>query len=166
MYPPDPSGRRPSQHTQLQYANPAQRQAHERFVPTGSAQAGYSYHSYQPTPSYISPPYNPVNPLRTTDNHTAAARRAEPTIITRAGDNTSSGSSSGGGQRPHTEPTITRYWFCCTPGCPNNGPYIEGLYEVCYGCERPKCLGCRREIVSLRDRPPVENQSSRPKRRP
>lgn len=167
MYPPDSSGRRPSQHTQLQYVSPTQREAYERSEATRVVQPARDYYPNQPTGNYGPPPYNQSTSLRTTGTSTPTARRAEPTVTRGAGDYTSSeSSSSGGGQRPHTQPTLTKYWYCCMAGCPNNGPYIEGLYENCYnGCGHTKCLGCRREIYSLRDRPPADYQSSKPWRR-
>ncbi|KAL8693759.1 MAG: hypothetical protein Q9218_001455, partial [Villophora microphyllina] len=91
MYPPDPSGRQANEHTRLQYANPSQREADERFVAAQSFQRANVYQpNNQPyragTPQYYhGAPQGqaPPNPYR-------AARQAEPTIITGGGDYTSS----------------------------------------------------------------------------
>lgn len=165
VYPPDPSGRRPNQYTQLQYANPAQRESFERFEAARMSRTGCDSYSNQIPGNTGLLSYNQTVPDRSAGQPTPTARRAEPTSIRRAGDNTASASSSGGSQRSRTQPTPTRYWYCCNPGCPSNGPYIERLYENCYnGCGHRRCLGCRRQIVSLIEEPPIEYASSRPRR--
>lgn len=157
MYPPDQSGRRPNEHTILQYANDTQREAYEHFERTQRNQTATSHQRNQTVRNTGPPHYNYPSPGRTTDAHTTTARSYEQTYITRVGDNTSSESSNGGNPRPRTERTLTRYWYCCNYNCPSPGPYIEGLYSSClHGCGREQCRNCRREIVSLRDRPPAE----------
>lgn len=157
MYPPDSCGRQPNEHARLQYANEAQREAYEQFQTTQRNQAAATHQGNQPAHSVGPPLYNNAGPRRTSGAPTTMMSSYEPTYITRVGDNTSSESSSGSNSRPRTERTLTRYWYCCNHGCPNNGPYIESIYSDCaLGCGHVKCRRCRREIVSLRDRPPAE----------
>lgn len=159
MYPPHPSGRRPNQHTQLQFANPEQRRASEWFEATRLSQTGRHYYSNQPTSDTGPLSYNQTAPLQMASYPTPTARHAEPTSIRRAGENTSFASSSGASQRTRTQYPPTEHWYCCNSGCPNNGPYNKKLYASCIGCEHKRCLGCRREIW-----PPVDHILSRSKR--
>ncbi len=157
-YPPDRSGRRPSEHTLLQYASPT-------YLAT--TQGPESARCYRATSAYQQNDdnRNRTSPQRTTGNATTRVRRGSTPVVRGGGDYTSSGSSNSTTTRPRTQPTRTRYWYCCTPGCHSPGPYIESLYGNCVlGCGALKCPDCRREIVSLRDREPANISPARIRR--
>ena len=144
--------------TQLQYAGPAQ---FANFHESDAARYSRTYPAYQQDEYYR----NRASPQRTTYDNTTTARRATTPIVRGGGDYTSSEGINGSQTRPRPQPTRTRYWYCCTPGCPNPGPYIESIYENCVlGCGAPKCPECRREIVSIREPAPADGMNSRMRR--
>ena len=157
MYPPDRSGRRPNEYTQLQYANPAQREARREFeASTFNTDPNYAQNEYS---YYAGPAATNRAALQRTSTTHATTERLQ--FIRGGGDYTSSEGSNGPVSRPRTQPTRTTYWYCCNEGCPMRGPYIEAVYDNCaLGCGRVRCSGCPREIVSLRDRPPSDIPSS------
>lgn len=165
VYPPDPSGRRPNEYTQLQFASPAQREAYERSEAARLPLAGpIQWPNEQPHHAGLAMT-NHTAPQWMMGAGTMTAGTARPTVISGGGDYTSSEGSNGPRSRPPTQPTRTRYWYCCTPGCIYPGPYIEDLYDNCiHGCGAVRCSRCRREIVSLRDRPPAHVSSSSARR--
>ncbi|KAI4179245.1 MAG: hypothetical protein L6R41_007959 [Letrouitia leprolyta] len=58
MYPPDQSGRRPNEHTILQYANDTQREAYEHFERTQRNQTATSHQRNQTVRNTGPPHYN------------------------------------------------------------------------------------------------------------
>lgn len=149
-YPPDRSGRRPSEHTLLQYASPAHFATSQGPESARYSRASSAHQQNDDNRSWTSP-------QRTMGNATTMARRGSTPVIRGGGDYTSSEGSNRTTTRPRTQPTRTRYWYCCTPGCPSPGPYIESIYDNCaLGCGALKCPDCRREIVSLRERAPAD----------
>ena len=53
-----------------------------------------------------------------------------------------------GSPEPYERRSGTRYWYCCNPGCPHDGPYNEDMYITCvHGCEHQMCSGCHRTFV-------------------
>lgn len=154
FYPPDPSGRRPSERTLLQYANPAERAADQG---RGGDQ------QYQQN---ISPRLNSTSQPRLSQQNQHSALDLTPTSSRRhagesyensgnAGGNSSLSRSNNSGHHSRTEPQRIEYWRCCQPGCGQVGRYISRIHVTCIaGCRRPRCLQCSSETEISRDYPP------------
>ncbi|KAL8764576.1 MAG: hypothetical protein Q9194_006968, partial [Teloschistes cf. exilis] len=155
-YPCDESGRRPNEHAILQYANPSQREAYQRFLAAQSSQHvgvpqpdDRRHHTGTPQYNYDAPRPATMGPTGT------APQRMTPTIMT-------SGVDYGSRARPDIQQPQTGYWYCHADGCPNSGPYIEGMYANCiHGCGARRNPGGRQEIHhSLLSRAPTDVPSS------
>ena len=152
FYPPDPSGRRPSPLTELQYVNPAQRSAQQSHSaaehsvsvsgrPDQSMQQVLCNSTYEPRHHIMDPNTRPSYENLTT----------RP-IIGGGGNHASPESSYGGSSsRSYPQPTRTLCWFCCRQ-CVHPGPYTSSLYATCLGCGYPKCSQCSEVVLEVRDR--------------
>lgn len=148
IYPPNESGRRESPFVQLQYANPGQRAAAERFytIPDPS----------QPDSSRQQNNDRPPSSSRTRRNEITHPQPQRYSTIRRTvqyirgGDYTSSESSSGSHSRPRIPTTATTYWYCCRQ-C-GAAAHIERMYSNCLRCDHQRCDQCTCEVVYLRER--------------
>ncbi|EEH21676.2 hypothetical protein PABG_03892 [Paracoccidioides brasiliensis Pb03] len=157
LYPPDPTGKRPSQHTFLQYASPTDRRYYEDLRLTQQQQ------------------YNDANPSRKTSHPVrekgersvellsepavqfnsrlklqTRERRVTETSTGEAHDKISENRES---LRELRSPRrrFTRIWTCCH-SCVLPGPY-SSFYSQCLGCDAPKCPNCIEVLVPLQESP-------------
>lgn len=149
FYPPDPSGRRPSRLTELQYVNPAQREA-ERIRPV-SVQGPSSVYCQPEQHLVCNPPSEPHHHIMSSSTHSYYDHPSTRRTNSGAGLYTPSGSGNGNNPcRSHPQPTRTLYWYCCQRcACP--GPYLSSLYASCLNCGVQRCSRCREVVLEVRD---------------
>lgn len=146
LYPPDLSGRRPSQWTQLQYVSPDQRAAlQDPPVPERPSSVN---HQPEQRPQHLG-----RNTSYGAYNRTMGDTRLyyeNPSIRhtnSGPGNRTSPESSNRSNFcRQHPQPTRTPYWYCCRQ-CTYPGPHISSLYASCSNCGVPRCSQCPEELI-------------------
>ena len=149
-YPPDPSGRRPSLHTQLQYTSPTDRtrathQAAGRATdPTHGSQQNNTYIAQQTHTSSSSQPvrWNESRDFNTNHRPYQSNQTTARESLNHGAENGTSSQSSSPMHTP-TRPQRTRpqtYWCCCY--C--SYQYLARLHSSCTtGCQRPRCSMCQ-----------------------
>ncbi|PGH03131.1 hypothetical protein AJ79_07459 [Helicocarpus griseus UAMH5409] len=156
VYPPDRTGQRPSQHTLLQYASPADRRCHENLRLVQQQQYDAANHSRNATyagrmtQGYGGIIDEPERHLHYRSGLQSKEDRSENSAFEKAEDR----------RREKKEPPrrvrsprrrFTRVWTCCQ-NCSAPGPY-SSLYSRCMGCEAPRCPNCIEMCVPAQESP-------------
>lgn len=141
LYPPDRNGRRPSTHTMLQYASPADRASQESFRLRQLQE--YERSATSSTRDAREPGHNTSIDISQPDDSAEYPQTSE--------DQAKKNMKTQHGQtRPPLSPKrYTRIWVCCQ-NCWAPGPY-SSLYSQCIGCYTFKCANCIEEVISTQE---------------
>ncbi|KKZ63712.1 hypothetical protein EMCG_02019 [[Emmonsia] crescens] len=149
VYPPDRTGRRPSQHALLQYNSVEDRRYHEnlrliqqqQYYDANSSRdtqrAGGTNEGYRAIIDETAGQNSYHPELQTREQRFKDSQVAKPEDKIRKA------------RSPRRQ--FTRVWTCCQ-NCSSPGPY-SSLYPQCMGCEAPRCSRCLEILVPAQDSP-------------
>ncbi|OJD16698.1 hypothetical protein AJ78_03168 [Emergomyces pasteurianus Ep9510] len=150
VYPPDRTGRRPSQHALLQYASPADRKYQEnlRLIQQQQFYNANSSRAAQPFGG-SSERYPTVTdePAGQTSYHTRSQTGEQwiPQLQVRQPEDQPLGTRASPRKALSSTRHFTHTWTCCR-NCSAPGPY-SSHNSLCKGCETPRCSMCPEILV-------------------